>query len=151
PPRGEYIMDDGILVSDTRDAGPTRTPRPTVNLDLSVLSPEERLWLWRINEPSSNPAKPGPGGKSQGGHLSQVEAMALTGWPRAFYCAAERCSEDVERVNAFLATVAEPPLTRALQSRLARRRTGFSLEVCSYGVGCLSVPTFLKQERAGAE
>lgn len=97
------------------------------NLDLTKRTPGESLWLWR-----------------RAHHLSATEAAQNLGLGRTSLWGVERGSSVVHR---RLPKVRRPALPLLL--RLARRRSGMSLERVARGVGC-SRTTLLKWEAGGS-
>jgi hypothetical protein len=129
-------MDAILEIPDAGDA------RPAGASDLTQVTRGERLFLWRMSQASSNPTL----GSAQ---MSQTEAADTLGLRIKVYQAAERdIGEPPRAVVAFLAR-AWPQITTAQRCRLARHRSGLTLDAVAFAAGPMSRPTYLRYEGLG--
>jgi hypothetical protein len=114
--------------------------------DLTELTSGERLWLWRTSRQGRRP-KTGIGNES--GRMTQLEAGVILRVDSSQYWALEHGDQLPDNVaEAVFKEIGEPPLTRAAQCRLARRRSPLTLTAVVVELGLVSRPTLYKLEAA---
>jgi hypothetical protein len=119
---------------------------PEANPDLTKLTSGERLWLWRTSRQGRRP-KTGIGNES--GRMTQLEAGVILGVDSSQYWSLEHSDQLPDNVaDAVFKELGEPPLTRAAQCRLARRRSPLTLTAVVVELGLVSRPTLYKLEAA---
>lgn len=121
-----------------------RSPGRPTNYDLTQLSADEHLFLWRHRQRSKNRPET---------TMSQPEAAEALGLTPSMYNSLEaggRVVLGLENIAALMPmTVRLAPTTGEL-CFLARRRSGRTLNVIEQEIG-LTRPSYHAQERAGAD
>lgn len=142
-------MDDQYVISDAPGAGSSGAATKAINYNLAELSPGEKLWIWRLSQPSNAPTPEGRGGNRNAGRMTLLEAAHTLGITQQAYWTAENDRGDPSSAALLLDRISElPEMTPALACRLARRRSGLRVDEIAHACGALSVPTFHNRERA---
>lgn len=118
------------------------------NLDLTKVSPAEKIWLWRRRHSSTNGRIKGRGGS----RMSLNEAAALLSLDTESYSEAEAGKHPNTYVT--LAAIQEvggsfDPITPSEACALARRRSGEDVDSLCRALGGISKPTFFARENEG--